>query len=106
MLRVFQSASGNERQTRARSFINELPTNTEIVVVANARTSADDFVRSLANQRGATIGLHRFSLAQFAALIARGEMATRGLAPVTAIGAVALAVRCVFEVRKNCGFNM
>lgn len=104
-MRAFQSASGADRLTRARRFIDELPPKGEMVVVGSSRASADDFVRSLANERGATIGLHRFSLVQFAVQIARGEIASRGLAPLTAIGIVALAVRCVFEVRKNCGFK-
>ena len=73
MLRAFQSASSAERLEAARRFINELPPNSEIVVVGSSRACADDFVRDLANKRGATVGLHRFSLAQFAVQIGRGE---------------------------------
>src|SRR5579862_5076493 len=105
MLRVFQSASAGDRIAEARGFIGNLPTNAEVVIVGSSRTSADDFVHDLAKQRGATIGLHRFSLVQYAVQIARGEIACRALAPLSASGALALAVRCVFEVRSNQGFR-
>jgi ATP-dependent helicase/nuclease subunit B len=105
MFRAFQSASAVERMTAARRFMDELPENTEAVVVGGSRTSADDFVRELAYRRGATVGLHRFSLVQFAVQIGRVEIARRGLAPLTGTGAMALAVRCVFEVRKARGFK-
>lgn len=101
MLRAFQSASSAERLETARRFISELPTNSEAVVIGSSRACADDFCRELANERGATFGLHRFSLVQFAVQIARGEIARRGLAPLTRIGAEALAVRCIFQVREK-----
>jgi ATP-dependent helicase/nuclease subunit B len=105
MLQVFQSASSAERLEAARQFIDGLPSKGETAVVGSSRASADDFVRGVANQRGATVGLHRFSLVQFAIHIGRDEIARRGVAPLTGAGALALAVRCVFEVRKKLGFK-
>lgn len=105
MLRAFQSASSAERLEAARRFIVGLPENSEVVVIGGSRASADDLVRDLANQRGATAGIHWFSLVQFAVQIGRGEIARRGLAPLTGTGAVALAVRCAFEVRQKYGFR-
>lgn len=105
MLSGFQSASAAERLARARRFIADLPSTSEVVIIANARASADDFARSFANDKQATVGLHRFGMAQFAMQIGRGEIARRGLAPLTAAGAAALAVRCVFEVRARRGFK-
>lgn len=105
MLRAFQSASSAERLGAARRFIDELPANNEVVVIGSTRSCADSFVREHATQRGATVGLYRFSLVQFAAQIGRGEIARRNLAPLTGTGAVALAVRCIFQVRKKDAFK-
>jgi len=101
MLRIFQSGSASERLTRAHRFVVDLPKESEVVIVSSTRTAADDFVRRIAAGCGATIGLHRFSFLQFAVQIARGELARRGLAPFTASGADAIALRSVFEVRKK-----
>jgi len=81
--------------------LTDLPPGKEVVVVGSSRAAADDFVRSLAAERGATLGQHRLSLVQFAVQIARGDLAQRGFAPLTATGAAAIAVRAVFEVRKR-----
>lgn len=105
MLSGFQSASAAKRLTRARQFVDELGHSTEAAIVADARASADDFVRSFAINKPATVGLHRFSIAQFAFQIGSYEMARRGLAPLTSAGGAALAVRCVFEVRTRHGFK-
>jgi len=105
MLRAFQSASSAERLGAARRFIDDLPANSDVFVIGGSRSATDDFVRDLAQERGATAGLHRFSFAQLGIQIGRGEIARRGLAPLTGTGAVALAVRCVFEVRKKIGFK-
>ena len=105
MFRAFQSASSAERLTRAREFLENLPRSSEIIVVGNSRTSADDFVRSIAQKRGATLGLYRFSMVQFVNQIARAEIARRGLAPVTGTGTVAVAMRSVFQVRRSRGLK-
>jgi len=81
--------------------MEDLPANSEVVVVGSSRASADDFVRILANERVDTTGIHRFSLMQFAVEIGRKELARRGVAPLTSMSAVALAIRSTFEVGKS-----
>ncbi|HEX8802155.1 MAG TPA: hypothetical protein VF772_26265, partial [Terriglobales bacterium] len=105
MLRAFQSASAAERLARARQFVESISDSSEVAIVSSSRTAADDFVRTLANEKVATLGLHRFSLIQLAVRIARLELARQGLAPLTADGAAALAVRCVFSVRTKPGLK-
>lgn len=105
MLSAFQSACAQERLERAGRFIDQLPAQTEVSIVASSRTAADDLVRAVASQHAATIGLHRFSLVQLAIQIGREEIARRSLAPLTGTGAVALAVRSVFEIRSKIGFK-
>ena len=96
MLHAFQSASAPERLAQARDFLRSLPAGSEVAIVGNSRSSADDFVRGFACERQATVGLHRFSMVQFAMQVGRAEIARRSFAPLTATGAVALAVRSVF----------
>ena len=105
MLRAFQSASAAERLARARQFVESISDSSEVAIVSSSRAAADDFVRTLANEKVATLGLHRFSMVQFAVRIARLELARQGLAPLTADGAAALAVRCVFSVRTKPGLK-
>ena len=101
VLIVFQSGSASERLAEARKFVRGLPKTLEVVIVASTRAAADDFVRALAAQSSATLGLHRFSFMQFAVQTARAELAQRGLAPLTATGADAIALRSVFELRSQ-----
>jgi ATP-dependent helicase/nuclease subunit B len=105
MLKVFQSGSAAERLSRARAFVTEHARSGEVVVLASTRSAADDFARDLAAQSPATAGLHRMSMVQYAFQLARSELASRGLAPVTATGAMALAVRCIFEVGTQRNFT-
>src|SRR6516225_3420191 len=100
VLIAFQSGSAFERLAKAREFVRGLPKTSEIVIVASTRAAADDFVRALAAQSSATLGLHRFSFTQFAVQIARAELAQRGLVPLTTTGADAVALRSVFELRS------
>lgn len=67
------------------------------MLVGASRDSVDDFVRQLACPAGATFGLHRFSLTQFAARLAIGKLAGAGIAPASAVGSEALAVRAAYE---------
>jgi ATP-dependent helicase/nuclease subunit B len=98
---MFQSGSASERLTVARQFVGNAPKTSEIVIVGSSRTAADDFVRGIAAGASATMGLHRFSFVQVAVQIARAELAQRGLAPLTATGAAAIALRSVFEARRR-----
>ena len=106
VLIVFQSGSASDRLAEARKFVRELPKTSEVVIVASTRAAADDFVRALAAQSSATLGLHRFSFMQFAVQTARAELAQRGLAPLTATGADAIALRSLFEVRGELEYFM
>jgi len=105
MLHIFRSGSARERLTRVCQFVSHLPKTTEVVIVANTRAAADDLVRGIAAGSSATLGLHRFSFLQLAVQVARNELAKRGLAPLTATGADAIALRSVFELRSRNGLE-
>ena len=101
MLHALVSASAGHRLAAATRFIDGLGPAVEVVIVAPTREAADDFCRGLAVARGATFGLHRFTLGQLAARAAGVSLAARGLAPSTPLGAEAVAARATFEVRRR-----
>ena len=61
LLRIVLSSSAAVRLDAARQFVLDSPPASETVVVGATRGAADDFVRTLAGQRGATFGIYRFS---------------------------------------------
>ena len=71
-----------------------------MLVIAASRGAADDFVRRIALERGAVVGLHRFSLAQLAARIAAPPLVMRGIGPSSTLGTEAVAARATFEISK------
>jgi len=98
-VRVVESASVEERLRAARAFVEAVGPAAEVLIVGATREAADDLAREISVQRGATFGLHRLSLVQLAARCAAGELARRGLAPITTLGLEALTARVAFEAR-------
>ena len=101
MFDVFQSSAGADRLVAAARFVERFPTATEILLVGASREAADDLARRVTAARGATFGLHRASLTQLAVRCATAELATRGAAPATRLGAEALAARVTFEAVRD-----
>ncbi len=58
----------------------------------------------IAHKTTGIAGLHRTTLIQFAAELARPEMANRGFAPLTALGAEAIAARVIHAERDSRPF--
>ena len=77
MLQVFESGCAAERLDTARKFLSGVSANTEVIVVGNSRTAADDFVRDRSTESNATFGVHRFSLTQLAVRFAVSGMGRR-----------------------------
>jgi RecB family exonuclease len=101
MFRLFQSPSAADRIAAATQFIGSFPAATELILVGASREAIDDLVRGFARERSATFGLHRFSLTQLAARLAAGNLARAGIAPLSAVGAAALAARAAFEANSR-----
>ncbi|MBM3739629.1 MAG: Dna2/Cas4 domain-containing protein [Acidobacteria bacterium] len=71
----------------------------EVLVLAPARTAADEIVR---NAPGAgSLGIHRLTLPQLAASLASAALGERKLAPMTQLGIEALASRVIHLVRRS-----
>src|SRR5262245_3867118 len=97
VIRVVESSAAAERLEAARRFLAALPAGGQALVVGATRDAADDLVRELTVELGASFGIHRASLPQLAARIAALDLARLGAAHTTMLGAEALAARVVFE---------
>ena len=99
--RCVVSPSAASRLDAAREFALAFPASQPLIIVAATRGAADDFARSVARVRPATIGLSRFSLTQLAARIAAPRLAGRGIAPASALALEAVAARAAFETQRH-----
>jgi CRISPR/Cas system-associated exonuclease Cas4 (RecB family) len=96
-----QSGSAAVRLREGRRFLEQFEPGAEVLLLGASRGSVDDLARAIANERGATFGLHRLSFTQFAARLAALELASRDRAPTTALGHEAVATRAAFEARAD-----
>ncbi|HMI92171.1 MAG TPA: hypothetical protein VK509_12435, partial [Polyangiales bacterium] len=101
MFRLVDASAGQARLAAAEAFVLGFTAGTELLLVGATRDAIDDLVRGLAPERGATFGLHRFSLTQLAAQLAAVRLAERGLAPASGLGVEVLAAHCAFEAARE-----
>src|ERR1700678_2098260 len=76
---------------------NHISAYTEKVLITPTHLAGE----GMAHQIKGTAGLHRTTLVQFAAELARPQMALLGLAPLSALGAEAIAARVVHAERDS-----
>jgi len=103
-LRIIEGSEASARLREARRWLAARADRGALIVSAS-RGAADDLARSIALERGATAGLHRFSFAQLAARLAAPILAARGIAPATVIGSEAVAARATFDARQRDGLS-
>jgi ATP-dependent helicase/nuclease subunit B len=109
MVRLVESSSAQLRLNEARAFVRECSSrggpsrapSRDVWIVGASRGAADDLVRAIAIDAGATVGLHRFSLTQLALHLAGPILAGQGLAPVTYLGSEAVAARAAFDAQRD-----
>ncbi|HKG76993.1 MAG TPA: hypothetical protein VKA90_05735, partial [Beijerinckiaceae bacterium] len=101
MTRLIESSSAQLRLDAARAFVETQARDGDVWLVGASRGSVDDLARAIAARAGATVGLHRFSLAQLALHLAGPVLANAGLAPVTYLGSEAVAARATFDAQKH-----
>ena len=99
--RIFEAASSAARLEAAAKFLRQFPADYPITIIAATRGAADDFARSIASERGATLGVTRLSLTQLAARTAVVALAAEGKAPTSGLGAEAVAARAVFTALRD-----
>jgi len=82
----------------ASRFVEEQAARGEVLILATTRDAADDLVRLRCAD---TAGVHRFTVGQWIATLSAAPVAERGLAPLNALGAEALAARAVHQVQAE-----
>jgi ATP-dependent helicase/nuclease subunit B len=100
-VRIVESAAAELRIREACAFVQARLRTSSIVMVGASRGAADDLARRIATEHGATMGLHRYSLAQLAARLAAPVLAQRGAAPATVLAGEAVAARAAFDARRD-----
>ena len=103
--RIFEAASSAARLEAAAKFLRHFPADHPVTIVAATRGAADDFARSIAAERGATLGVTRLSLTQLAARTAVVAMAAEGKTSSSGLGAEAVAARAVFTALRDASLR-
>ena len=103
--RIFQAASAATRLEAAAAFVRQFPADHTLTIVGATRGAADDFARTIAIERGATLGMTRLSLTQLAARTAVVALAEAGKTPSTGLGAEAVAARAVFAATRDASLR-
>ena len=99
-VRLVESAAAELRLAEAQAFVREQGARGDVLLVGASRGAADDLARAVAIGSGATIGLHRFSLAQLAARLAAPVLAGQRLAPSPYLASEAVAARATFDAAR------
>lgn len=100
MVRLIESSSAQLRLQEAHLFVDRQAREGEVRLIGASRGAVDDLARAIAARRGATMGLHRFSVTQAAAQLATPLLARRGLAPLTVLGSEAVAEYATFQAMR------
>ena len=99
---ILTSPAAHDRIEAASEVIRRgLDGGGEVLLVGETLAAVQDVASEVAASRGATFGLHRFSLGQLARAVAELDLARRGLAPASALNAEAVATLATFEERKR-----
>src|SRR6185437_7606933 len=92
--RILKSWSNGKLLAAARGFLSEHP---EAVALIPGRLAGD----SLLYTGGGALGIHRFTLTQYAASLARPGMADGNLVPLSSLGLEAVVARIVHASRSR-----
>jgi CRISPR/Cas system-associated exonuclease Cas4 (RecB family) len=98
---LVESSAAELRLSAAESFVEAHAKGPGVLLVGASRGAVDDLARAIAANRGATVGLHRFSLTQLAAWLAAPVLAQELLAPTGALASDAVAARAAFDARSD-----
>lgn len=94
---IVSSPAAYARLDAVQSFIKGLPPSLELLLVGHTREAVDDVARDVTRSRGASFGVHRFSMRQLASRLAAIELARHGQAVASPLGAEAVAARAAFD---------
>ncbi len=100
-LALFVSPAAGSRLEAAHQFVDTFTASTELLIVGETRDAVDDFARDVVIRRGASFGLHRFSIRQLASTLAATELARGGLAVASPLSTEAVCTRSAFEALES-----
>ena len=95
------SAANDRRIRRARAWLEGRSASEEVLIVGATPDAANELARSVATTKGAVFGWHRLTLSQLAFAVAAPLLAERGLAPLSRIGAEAIAARLAHRMNAE-----
>jgi ATP-dependent helicase/nuclease subunit B len=97
--RLVRSSSNARLLGAAAEFLPSLDHECEVVVIAQSRGAADDFVRGLGG--AGSVGVHRTTLTGLAADLAEAPLAAAGLSPLTGLSTEALVARIIHRLKAR-----
>jgi ATP-dependent helicase/nuclease subunit B len=101
-LTVVTSAAGHHRIARCRDWLKARAPAEEILIIGTTPGAANELARSIAQERRASFGYHRLTLAQLASALARPVLAAQRLA---ALGIQAVANRAIHRLSEAGGLG-
>jgi ATP-dependent helicase/nuclease subunit B len=96
---ILTSPRASQRIHAAATFLKSIPAGTEALVIAASREAADDLVRGISLDRGASFGIHRLRLNPLARLLASDHLNRGGLAPAAGLAIEAITARVVHRLK-------
>ena len=102
---VAVSVASQRRLRQARAWLESRSKNEEVLIVGATLDSANELTREVVKKKGAAFGWHRLSFSQLVAATAAPVLATRGLVPISRIGAQAIAAGFVHRLWTEGGLN-
>jgi ATP-dependent helicase/nuclease subunit B len=104
-LTVITSAAGHHRIARCRDWLKARAPAEEILIIGTTLGAANELARSLAQEKRASFGYHRLTLAQLASALARPVLTAQRTVPLGALGIQAVANRAIHRLSEAGGLG-
>jgi hypothetical protein len=104
-LTVITSAAGHHRIARCRDWLKARAPAEEILIIGATLGAANELARSLAQEKRASFGYHRLTLAQLASALARPVLTAQRTVPLGALGIQAVANRAIHRLSEAGGLG-
>lgn len=99
--RIEVSSDAAVRLRLAGEWLQDYPTDKEVVILAHSAEAANDFLMRTASARGASFGVRRFTLNGLAARLAQPVLAKSGAASASALSFVAVVARAIHSLQLD-----
>ena len=102
---VITSAASHHRVARGRDWLKARAPAEEILIIGATLGTANELARSLAQEKRASFGYHRLTLAQLASALARPVLAAQRNIPLGALGIQAVTNRAIHKLSEIGGLG-